>query len=114
MEKQYSIAFHPSEEIIEKVKELKLDLASKIGWYNSKNSLAHITISKFKLHSNKIELVSNELSTICKYIEPVDVILNKFSSFPNGTFYLCPDDLSSLVLKKVMKEINTSLSIKLS
>ncbi|MEQ3662164.1 MAG: 2'-5' RNA ligase family protein [Flavobacterium sp.] len=114
MEKQYAIAFHPSKEIIEKVKELKLDLAAKIGWYNSKNSVAHITISKFKLHPSKIELVSNELGNTCKYIQPVDVILDKFSSFPNGTFYLCPNDSSSLALKKVMKEINTSLSIKLS
>ncbi|WP_320815604.1 2'-5' RNA ligase family protein [Flavobacterium sp.] len=114
MEKKYAIAFHPSEEIIEKVKQIKLDLASKIGWYNSKNSLAHITISKFKLHSTKIELVSNELGKICKHIQPVDVILSKFSSYPNGTFYLCPNDLSSLALKKLMKQINTSLSIKLS
>lgn len=114
MEKQYAIAFHPSEEIIEKVKEIKLDLASKIGWYNSKNSLAHITICEFKLHSSKIELASNQLESTCKYIKPVDVILNSFSSYPNGTFFLCPDELSSLELKKVMKAINTSLTNKLS
>jgi hypothetical protein len=48
MEKQYAIAFHPYEEIIEKVKEIKMDLATKIGWYNSKNALAHITICEFK------------------------------------------------------------------
>lgn len=114
MEKQYAIAFHPSEEIIEKVKEIKLDLATKIGWYNSKNSVAHITISKFKLHSSKLEIINKQLQNTCKYIEPINVSLNKFSSFPNGTFFLCPNDLSSLGLKKIMREINTSLSNKLS
>ena len=114
MEKQYAIAFHPSEEIIEKVKEIKIDLATKIGWYNSKNALAHITICEFKLHASKIEFVNNELGTTCKHIKPVEVNLAQFSSYPNGTFFLCPNDLSSLELKKAMKEINTSLTNKLS
>ena len=114
MEKQYAIAFHPSEEIIEKVKEIKLDLATKIGWYNSKNSLAHITISKFKLHSSKIEIAGNQLEKACKYIQPINVNLTQYRSFPNGTFYLCPNDLSSLELKKAMTAINTSLTNKLS
>ena len=82
--------------------------------YNSKNSLAHITISKFKLHSSKIKIVGNQLEKACRHIQPINVNLNQYSSFPNGTFYLCPDDLSSLELKKAMKAINTYLTNKLS
>ena len=44
---KYSVVFNPSETVIETVKELKEQLSTKIGWFPSKNSLAHITICEF-------------------------------------------------------------------
>lgn len=49
METTYSLAFMPNAAIIEKVKLMKLDLANKIGWFHSKNALAHITITEFTI-----------------------------------------------------------------
>ena len=36
-------------------------LASKIGWYNSKNSLAHITINEFERDEKELENVKVKL-----------------------------------------------------
>lgn len=41
--KKYTVVLHPSDVNIEEVKQMKELLAEKIGWYNSKNSLAQIS-----------------------------------------------------------------------
>lgn len=57
MEDKYSIAFIPDSKTSEEVKKLKLQLADEIGWYNSKNSLAHITICEFTSTDKEIEII---------------------------------------------------------
>ncbi len=49
---KYSVVFMPDLQTIETVKQLKLLLADKIGWFNSKNSLAHFTIFEFLEENN--------------------------------------------------------------
>ncbi|WP_348811050.1 hypothetical protein [Flavobacterium maritimum] len=48
MEKQYSLAIYPPEAVIVLIKSMKEQLATKVGWFHSKNSVGHITICEFK------------------------------------------------------------------
>lgn len=47
MQHTYSIVFQPNHEIVMQLKQYKNMLADRIGWFHSKNSLAHITIAEF-------------------------------------------------------------------
>lgn len=112
MEGHYSVAIIPSEEIIDLVKTMKLDLAEKVGWFNSKNSMGHITINEFKASDEVIEKVKQQLIRLCDGFEPVEVHLTGFGSFPNGAFFINPDDDTKNRLKPIMKIINDTLIIK--
>jgi 2'-5' RNA ligase len=110
MENKYSITFIPDAIVIDKVKEIKLRLADNIGWFNSKNSLAHITICEFT--SNEIEIIKNQISRITATFSPFNVKLVDFESYPNGTFFIKPSKDSKEDLKKIMKNLTASLTIK--
>jgi 2'-5' RNA ligase len=114
MLQKYSIVFQPTEPIIEKVKALKQELSNSIGWYHSKNALAHITICELTLDDSKISSLTTELTKICEYINPVTTHLNSFSSFPNGAFFIKQDEVSSKLYTSIMKTIHSSLAFKLS
>ncbi|HTG66540.1 MAG TPA: hypothetical protein VL859_09210, partial [Flavobacterium sp.] len=66
MQNRYSLVISPSEEIIALVKTMKEELAKEIGWFHSKNSLAHITINEFMATENEIEIIKKQLNTICE------------------------------------------------
>jgi 2'-5' RNA ligase len=108
MLKNYSVAIEPSEEIISLVKSMKNLLAEKIGWFHSKNSVAHITIFEFKSSDTEIEIIKNKLSRICDGLAPVEVTLNQFGSYPSGAFYIAPNEDSKNNLIKLMKHIQQS------
>lgn len=110
MENKYSIAFIPDDSVIEEVKKMKLHLANEIGWYNSKNSLAHITICEFT--STEIEIIIKQISRIIAGFIPFEVKLKGFDNYPNGAFFIKPSEKSNDDLKKIMKELNSSLNIK--
>jgi len=112
MEKHYSVAFYPSEEVIALVKEMKETLAAKIEWFHSKNSVAHITICEFKASDAVIEKVKQQLVRLCDGFEPTEIILDRFDSYPNGAFFIAPDSTSINKLKPIMKRINDTLIIK--
>lgn len=88
MEKKYSIAMLPPESIISLIKSMKEQLYKEIGWFNSKNSVGHITICEFKANDATLESVKNRLIKLCDGLEPVEVSLTGFNSFPNGAFFL--------------------------
>ncbi|WP_339887110.1 2'-5' RNA ligase family protein [uncultured Flavobacterium sp.] len=110
MEHKYSIAFIPDAIIIEEVKKMKLQLAYEIGWYNSKNSLAHITICEFT--STEIEITKKQVDRITASFSPFDVELVDFDSYSNGAFFIKPSEKSKEDLKKIMKNLTASLTIK--
>lgn len=109
MEDKYSIAFIPDSKTSEEVKKLKLQLADEIGWYNSKNSLAHITICEFISTDKEIEIIKKKIARITKTFTPFQVLLNGFDSYPNGAFYISPSENSKKGLKKIMKSLTSSL-----
>lgn len=105
MEKHYSVAIYPSEEVIALVKSMKEGLAKEVGWFHSKNSVVHITICEFKATDAAIEIIKNKLSSVCDTLKPVEVCLNEFGSYPNGAFFIAPDAASKNSLKPIMKPI---------
>ena len=112
MEKQYSLVIYPSEAVIALVKSMKEELAKEVGWFHSKNSVGHITICEFKATDETIAVIKNQLGRLCDPMEPVAVRLNGFGSFPNGAFFISPDEDSKNSLKPIMKRFHESLPIR--
>jgi 2'-5' RNA ligase len=108
----YSIAIHPSPELIATIKSMKEKLATEVGWFNSKNSIAHITICEFQASENDLERVKKQLERICDTITPVSVRLNSFGTFPNGAFFIAPDSDSKIDLQPIMKLFHNVLIVK--
>jgi 2'-5' RNA ligase len=111
MENLYSLVIHPPEPILALVKSMKEQLAAEVGWFNSKNSVGHITICEFKATEKGIENIKNQINKECNTLSPVDVHLNEFGSFPNGAFFIAPDNDSKKNLKHIMKRFHKSLLI---
>ncbi len=109
---RYSIAIHPSPELIDSIKNMKEQLASEVGWFNSKNSIAHITICEFEAEERDLERVKKQLIRICDTITPVPVHLNGFGTFPNGAFYISPDTDSKMALQPIIKSFHNALVVK--
>ncbi|MFV7235662.1 MULTISPECIES: 2'-5' RNA ligase family protein [Flavobacterium] len=112
MEKDYSVAIYPSEAIISLVKSMKEQLAKEVGWFHSKNSVGHITICEFKATDTEIEIIKNQLDRLCDTLQPVEVTLNGFGSYPNGAFFISPNAVSKNSLKPIMKRIQESLRVR--
>ena len=85
---KYSVVFMPDAATIDKVKQMKLLLAENIGWFSSKNSLAHFTIFEFLEEDINIERIEKQLKRIASEIKPFHVKCTDFNSFQNGAFFL--------------------------
>lgn len=114
MEKTYSIVFY-SKTLVEPVKNLKDFLRSKIKWYNSCNSEAHITICEFTIDESQLDSIKQKISRISDTFTPFQVNLNHFDSFPNsGAFFIGVTKDSKNNLIPIMKKIHETLkSLKL-
>ncbi|WP_413998021.1 2'-5' RNA ligase family protein [Flavobacterium sp. W1B] len=112
MQNRYSIVISPPDTIIVLVKLMKEQLAEEIGWFHSKNSLAHITINEFMTTEIEIESIKKQLTAICDTLEPATVHLNSFDTYPNGAFFIAPDENSKNELKKIIKQIHQLLRVK--
>lgn len=112
MEKLYSLVIHPPEDILLLVKSMKEELFNEIDWFNSVNSVGHITICEFKATQKGLENIKKQIAKICDTLPPVKVHLNEFGSFPkNGAFFIAPDNDSKKNLKPIMKRFHKSLLI---
>ncbi|MDN3672834.1 2'-5' RNA ligase family protein [Flavobacterium branchiarum] len=111
MLKHYSVAIYPSEPIIGIIKSMKEQLAKEVGWFNSKNSVAHNTICEFKASDKELELVKSKLNRLCDSFEPFEIQLDGFSSYANGAFVITPSETSKNRLKPIMKRVQQSLLI---
>ncbi|KRD61191.1 2'-5' RNA ligase [Flavobacterium sp. Root935] len=112
MEKKYSVVFHPSQDGIEIIKKLKLELFNKIGWYGSCNSVAHITIGGFKASENQLEKFIQKLSKIADTLIPIQIYLDHFDAYEESrAFFISPNEDSKVNLKPMMKKIQETLLI---
>lgn len=108
---KYSLAFIPDAPIVEKVKEMKTQLAEAIGWYPSKNALAHITVGEFEIDSIAIDSIAAQLKQIATTLQPVAIILDSFGTYPNGAFFLSPTSKSKVSLQPIMKTFHSRLQV---
>ncbi len=109
---RYSIAIHPSSELIATIKSMKEQLATEVGWFHSKNAIAHITICEFEASERDLERVKKQLVRICDTVAPVSVRLDGFGTFPNGAFFIAPDTDSKMALQPIMKLFHNALLVK--
>jgi len=112
MEKLYSLVIQPPETILALVKSMKEQLATEVGWFNSKNSVGHITICEFQATDAVVQSIKNQISKLCDALSPAEVYLNEFGSFPNGAFFIAPDSDSKAILKYIMKRFHKSIHIR--
>ncbi|MTG96680.1 MULTISPECIES: 2'-5' RNA ligase family protein [Myroides] len=108
---KYSLCFQPDETTIDVVKQMKLKLAEAIGWYNSKNALAHITIVEFKSDSTGINKMAALVEQLCATYQPVKVTLDHFGQYPNGAFFLGVDPFSKPILQDYAKNIQARITV---
>ena len=111
---KYSIVFHPSETVIKAVNELKEQLSSKIGWFPSKNSIAHITICEFDYELATYENIKSRITTFCRYQNPFEVRFNAFGNYTNGAFFIAPNSESKNKMAEIMKEIPKQIKFPVS
>ncbi|WP_316784301.1 DUF4172 domain-containing protein [Pedobacter frigiditerrae] len=114
MKDLYSVVIMPDENGLNKVKGWKDDLKTKIDWYNSSNSKAHITISEFLTDEDEIVDIINHLKEIAGYESPIHLNFEGVSSYPNGAVFLAPDKPTKETLTDLMKRIQKNLNIKKS
>ena len=95
----------PDLQTIEKVKQMKLLLAQHIGWFNSKNSLAHFTIFEFFEDDIKEDTFCLQLDRIASEINTFNVQCDAFDWFDNGAFYIKPNEVSANKMSELMKQI---------
>ncbi|MEN2413233.1 2'-5' RNA ligase family protein [Flavobacterium mesophilum] len=109
MQKTYSVVFHPSAEIIAVIKTMKDFLKSKINWYNSCNSVAHITVCEFEIEESQLENFKKKLVKICDTFTPFMVHINDFGAYDNGAFFINPSESSKNNLEPTMKRVQETL-----
>lgn len=101
----YSIVFYPSE-LIEAVRQMKLDLKGQIGWYHSVNSEAHITINEFEADEREYLKVCDYLQKFVCGLESREIVLDDLGIYPNGAFFLKPDNYSLIYMKEIMGKLH--------
>lgn len=109
---KYSLCFQPDAPLIEQVKVMKLQLGEVIGWYNSKNSLAHLTIAEFRASEKDIERMHQQIQRCCSGFVPVETHLSSFGTYPNGTFFLEVDSIAKPQLKAYAQKLFQTLQLK--
>jgi len=108
---KYSICICPSADIIDRVTEWKNELRNAIGWYNSVNSKAHITIAEFNADEKQLKIAINHLKEFANKATPFDVAFPHLGTFPNGAFFLSADSPSKEKLQTLMSGFNKSFKI---
>ncbi|SNR45231.1 2'-5' RNA ligase family protein [Flavobacterium sp. ov086] len=111
MEKKYSIVIHPSQAVIDSIKAMKELLALKVGWFNSKNSVAHITICEFTIEESQIDKFKQKIIKICDTFTPFQVLLDHYDSYDSGAFFIAPSEESKVNLKPIMKKTQEALQL---
>lgn len=108
----YSLVILPDEKGIQLIKEMKKLLKDKIKKFASENSIAHLTISGFKVSNERLVLIEKQIQNICDSIAPFDVVLDHFEHYPNPiTFFVAPSDSSKVELLRIMKTFQSRLRI---
>lgn len=109
---KYSLCFQPNQTIITQVHAMKQTLGEVVGWYNSKNSLAHLTIAEFNASEKDIQRMHQQILRCSNTFNPVQVEMKSFGTYPNGTFFLTVDDIAKPILQSYAQQLFKILQLK--
>ena len=112
MKEQYSVAICPPADIIIVIDGMKDSLAAKIGWYHSRNSKGHITFNVFEADESEMPAIKGFLARFCRNLVAASLSFNQTGSYPNGAFYLSPDEASKDRIAKVMEQFHCSFPLQ--
>lgn len=108
---QYSIVILPPQEGIDYVTDLKNQLNAKIGWYNSRNAKAHVTICEFTADIDELPRIIDTLKEIASYENPRHLVFDGVSSYANGAVFLKPNEETKAPLTALMGRIQKNLGV---
>lgn len=101
---KYSVVISPPPAIIEFIAEqYKKPLEKEIGWYNSINAKAHITIFEKHADADELVLLIKSIHHFCAQQFPQEVQFTRFDTFPSGAFFIEPDKPSKRYLDTLIK-----------
>lgn len=109
---KYSIVIAPPPTGIDYVDRLKDELNGAIGWYNSRNSKAHVTITEFTADEDELTQMMAHLKEIASYENPVHLNFKGVGNYVNGAVFLKPDEATKIEVGSLMKRIQKKLDIK--
>lgn len=112
MKELYSIVIAPPQTGIDYVDHLKDELNGAIGWYNSRNSKAHVTISEFTADEDELAIITAHLREIASYENPIHLNFEGVGNYVNGAVFLKPDEATKIEVGHLMKRIQKKLNIK--
>ena len=106
----YSVVIYPEAKMIDQVADLKTQLANRIGWYASRNSIAHITVNEFMADRYELAFYIKQIEKFC-YTQKQQKVgfdqlsLSKFSH----AAVLLPDESSKPYLKDLLRRLRKQL-----
>lgn len=109
---KYSIVIAPPQIGIDYVDHLKNELNGFIGWYNSRNSKAHITISEFTADGDELTKMTTNLKEIASHENPIHLNFEGVGNYANGAVFLKPDEVTKIEVGNLMRRIQKNLGVK--
>lgn len=103
---RYSVVVSPPDNIIEQVRQLKQQLQSVIGWYGSVNAWAHITFNVFQADAVMLQRWEKYTARFAAQQVSSPLLFDHTDAFPKGAFFLAPDEVSELLLLRMMKDFH--------
>ena len=114
MRQTYSIVIQPSPSVIAEMKQMKELLFQHIGWYPSKNALAHITVNEFEWEVEQVGPLKKHIASLTRSLKSRMVCFDHLDSFPNGALFWAPDTSSKEYLKDVLSDLHKTFAYKTS
>lgn len=111
-QQKYSIVIAPPQTGIGYVDHLKDELNVAIGWYPSRNSKAHVTITEFTADEDELALITTHLKEIAGYENPIHLNFEGVGNYVNGAVFLKPNEATKIEIGNLMRRIQKKLSIK--
>lgn len=109
---KYSLVIAPPKIGIEYVDELKDELHAKIGWYNSRNSKAHVTIVEFTANEDELDEIITHIKEIACYEKRMHLSFDSVGYYSNGAVFLKPDVATKTPLTELMVRVQKNINIK--
>jgi len=105
------VVFLPQRET-DAVADVKSDVCKRVGWFNSRNSDAHITVWEGSANEDKLKLIVAKISEFTNFLSPVQIAFSSSQIGDNGAFFLIPEQFDKKKLVEMFKDIYKILPVK--